>query len=176
MSTTSLAHILGLKTFTKGGKKYLLVSESQFKRLAKKYTAANGEGSLKKKMSGTKTFSKKMKFISTVSSRSSSGSMLKKSKIVLGTKHGPSDHSVPAMPVTTASGNLPAVSAARVNIARNIITRRRSVGLTQKALAEAAGIRVETLNRIEKAKVSPDFDTIDKIENALSAAAASVEK
>jgi DNA-binding XRE family transcriptional regulator len=43
-------------------------------------------------------------------------------------------------------------------------------GLTQKELAELAGIREETLCRIEKGKSVPSVPTIDKIDRALKRA------
>jgi DNA-binding XRE family transcriptional regulator len=73
----------------------------------------------------------------------------------------------PAMPPLNEDGTYPAVAAARVNIARTIIRQRKELGLTQKALAEAAGVRVETLNRIEKGKVTPDTATIAKLDRAM---------
>jgi ribosome-binding protein aMBF1 (putative translation factor) len=77
---------------------------------------------------------------------------------------------VPDFPPADREGNFPAVQAGRVSIAREVIRRREATGLSQKALAAAAGIRVETLNRIEKAKVTPDTATISKIDHALKRA------
>jgi DNA-binding XRE family transcriptional regulator len=74
------------------------------------------------------------------------------------------------MPPLNDDGTYPAVAAARVSIARTVIRQRSEAGLTQKALAEMAGIRVETLNRIEKGKVTPDTATIAKIDRALKRA------
>jgi ribosome-binding protein aMBF1 (putative translation factor) len=76
----------------------------------------------------------------------------------------------PNFPVADAEGNFPALQTGRVSIAREVIRRREAVGLSQKALAAAAGIRVETLNRIEKAKVTADTATIGKIDRALKRA------
>lgn len=45
--------------------------------------------------------------------------------------------------------------------------RRRQRGWTQAQLAARAGIRVETINRIEKGHNTPDFATIRKIAAAL---------
>ena len=75
---------------------------------------------------------------------------------------------MPPMPDRNEDGTYPALAASRVNIARNIIRRRQAAGLSQKALAEAAGIRAETLNRLERAKVSADLATIEKIERVLA--------
>jgi ribosome-binding protein aMBF1 (putative translation factor) len=73
-------------------------------------------------------------------------------------------------PANPSTGNFPAIETGRVGMARKIITRREAVGLSQKALAASARIRVETLNRIERAKVTADTNTIIKIDNALKRA------
>ncbi len=54
-------------------------------------------------------------------------------------------------------------------LARRLILRRKRVGLTQAALARRAGVRVETLNRIERAKCTPDFATLRKLVVAMNA-------
>ena len=74
---------------------------------------------------------------------------------------------LPAFPSADQNGNFPALAATRVAIARRIINDRKRAGLTQKALAAAADIRVETLNRIEKGRVSADTAKIIKIDRAL---------
>jgi len=74
---------------------------------------------------------------------------------------------LPPFPPADQNGNFPALAATRVSIARRIINDRKRAGLTQKALAAAADIRVETLNRIEKGRVSADTATIVKIDRAL---------
>jgi transcriptional regulator with XRE-family HTH domain len=48
-------------------------------------------------------------------------------------------------------------------LARKIIRRRKSAGLTQTDLARRAGIRPETLSRLEKGESTPDVETVDKI-------------
>jgi DNA-binding XRE family transcriptional regulator len=73
----------------------------------------------------------------------------------------------PALPRPDSQGNYPAVEYARASLARKIIKARRQAGLTQAELARRAGIRPETLNRIEKGKTTPDTATIVKIERAL---------
>jgi DNA-binding XRE family transcriptional regulator len=75
---------------------------------------------------------------------------------------------LPGFPPAGGSGNFPALATVRVSIAREVIQRREAVGLSQKALAAAAGVRVETLNRIEKCKVTADQATITKIDRALA--------
>jgi ribosome-binding protein aMBF1 (putative translation factor) len=75
---------------------------------------------------------------------------------------------LPAMPKRLPSGNYPALETFRVSIARDIVISRKAAGLSQAELARRAGIRPETLNRIEKAKVMPDEATVAKIEKALA--------
>ena len=78
----------------------------------------------------------------------------------------------PAMPEPDADGNYPAVESLRANLAQKIIRRRRMLGLTQTELARRAGIRPETLNRLEQGKHSPTVATVEKLDRALSAAEA----
>jgi DNA-binding XRE family transcriptional regulator len=77
------------------------------------------------------------------------------------------DSDWPEFPKPDAEGNYPAVALARASLARKIIKARRMAGLTQADLARRAGIRPETLNRIEKGKTTPAVATIAKIERAL---------
>jgi len=79
------------------------------------------------------------------------------------------DDDLPPMPPRRPNGDYPAIAAARVSIARDVIRSRKAAGLSQAELARLAGIRVETLNRIEKAKVTPDVATMQKIDRALAA-------
>lgn len=67
------------------------------------------------------------------------------------------------------AGRKPAVSAMRAIMARDIVSDRERVGWSQAELARRAGIRVETLNRIETGKRSPSLLTIEKIDAALQA-------
>lgn len=80
------------------------------------------------------------------------------------------DQSSPQLPKPDARGNCPAVEYARASLARKIIKARRQAGLTQAELARRADIRPETLNRIEKARTTPDVASIAKIERALESA------
>ena len=70
-----------------------------------------------------------------------------------------------------ADGNLPAVEFARASIARSIVRDRAELGLTQRELAELAGIRFESLCRIERGATTPKLATIDAIDRALQQAA-----
>jgi len=78
--------------------------------------------------------------------------------------------SLPEYPPAYADGNYPAIEYARVSIAREIIQDRRAAGLTQQALAELAGVRVETISRLESGKHSPTVRTVEKIDRVLQAA------
>jgi ribosome-binding protein aMBF1 (putative translation factor) len=63
---------------------------------------------------------------------------------------------------------LDAMDISGQRLADRILQRRQDAGLTQKDLAALAGIRVETLNRIEKGRNTPDFKTIRKLVNAIT--------
>jgi DNA-binding XRE family transcriptional regulator len=65
---------------------------------------------------------------------------------------------------------LAALALDRRSLADKLIRRRRATGLSQAELARRAGIRPETLNRIERARTTPDFATIRKLAVALRAA------
>ena len=78
----------------------------------------------------------------------------------------------PDLPAPDANGNYPALQALAVLQARDILRARRKLGLSQVELARRAGIRPETLNRIELGKNKPSVPTIAKIDRALKAAEA----
>jgi DNA-binding XRE family transcriptional regulator len=82
----------------------------------------------------------------------------------------------PLLPESDADGNYPALEALRVSLARKIIRDRRHLGLTQADLARRAGIRPESLNRIEQGRVTPSIRTIEKIDRALRKAGATAMK
>lgn len=71
-------------------------------------------------------------------------------------------------------GDVTAVSLDRARLARRLAQRRQRVGLTQAVLAQRAGIRVETLNRIERGHTNPDFATVRKLVEAINAAEAAL--
>ena len=58
----------------------------------------------------------------------------------------------------------------RATLAEKIARRRHAAGLSQAELARRAGIRPETLNRIERGKSTPDFKTVRKLVVAMNAA------
>ncbi|GMU82766.1 MAG: hypothetical protein AMXMBFR47_26370 [Planctomycetota bacterium] len=64
----------------------------------------------------------------------------------------------------------PAVAADSLDspgLADRLVQRRRAAGVGQAELARRAGVRVETLNRIERGRTTPDFSTIRKLVVAL---------
>jgi DNA-binding XRE family transcriptional regulator len=73
-------------------------------------------------------------------------------------------------PDPLANGNYPAAQTIRAVYARKLIQERESAGLSQSELARRAGVRAETINRLEKGKHSPDAATLTKITKALRAA------
>lgn len=74
---------------------------------------------------------------------------------------------LPPVPKANAKGEVPAVAYARATLARKIIQDRLKAGLSQKELAQRAGIRVETLCRIETGKHTPSVPTIQRLERGL---------
>ena len=79
----------------------------------------------------------------------------------------------PTLPLPDADGNYPAVEYACLSLAIDLIRHRRRLGLGQAELAKLAGIRLETLRRIEEGVRRPaSVRTIDKIEQALKTAEA----
>ncbi|HWY86026.1 MAG TPA: helix-turn-helix transcriptional regulator [Gemmataceae bacterium] len=77
----------------------------------------------------------------------------------------------PELPEADAEGNRPADAYAAVAQARAILRARRKLGLSQAELARRAGIRPETLNRIEQGRNKPSVPSIAKIDRALKEAA-----
>jgi DNA-binding XRE family transcriptional regulator len=77
---------------------------------------------------------------------------------------------LPPLPDPDSKGNLPAKAYLRASIARDIIRDRVASGLSQKELAKLAGVRNETLCRIETGKHTPSVATLDRIDRALKKA------
>jgi DNA-binding XRE family transcriptional regulator len=80
------------------------------------------------------------------------------------------DVDLPPLPPADEHGNRPAVETCTVILARKLIRRRRELGLSQVELARRAGVRPETINRLEAAKHVPSIATVDKIDRALKEA------
>ena len=75
---------------------------------------------------------------------------------------------LPPLPKPDANGNVPAIAHMRAQLARRLIHARRRAKLTQAELARRAGVRPETISRLESGKQTPDEATFAKIEKALS--------
>jgi len=74
---------------------------------------------------------------------------------------------LPPLPKPDKNGQFPALEYTRVALARDIIRDRKAARLTQTKLAELAGIRQETLSRIESGKHKAAIKTIEKIDRVL---------
>jgi len=79
---------------------------------------------------------------------------------------------LPALPKANKEGLTPAVAFVRTSVARDIMVDRLALGWTQQDLADAAGVSVETISRLESGKHKPQAATIDKIDRALKDAGA----
>jgi DNA-binding XRE family transcriptional regulator len=77
---------------------------------------------------------------------------------------------MPPLPKPNKDGNLPAVEYARASLARKLIQERTRLGLTQKELADMAGVRLETICRLERGKNAPSMATMTRIDRALAKA------
>jgi len=77
---------------------------------------------------------------------------------------------IPPLPDPDGKGNYPAIEYLRASIARSVIRDRVALGLTQRELAKLAGVRVETLCRIETGRHTASTATIDKLDRALKRA------
>ena len=75
---------------------------------------------------------------------------------------------LPPLPAKLPSGNYPAVEYARAVTARDLILSRRRIGLSQSELARRAGVRVETLNTIERARVTASTAVMERLDSALN--------
>ncbi len=76
----------------------------------------------------------------------------------------------PPLPPADAAGNRPATEFIAASIARDVMRERQALGLSQQQLAKLAGVRPETVCRLESGKHSPTVRTVEKIEQALERA------
>ena len=77
---------------------------------------------------------------------------------------------LPSLPKPLPNGNYDAIAYARASLARKLIRDRRAAGLSQAELARRAGIRIETLNRIERLKLTPSIATVEKLDRGMKRA------
>jgi DNA-binding XRE family transcriptional regulator len=74
----------------------------------------------------------------------------------------------PALPDPDKEGNADALAFMDATIARTLMRRRIEAGLTQKAMAKLAGVRLETISRIESGKHAPTRETVLRLDRALN--------
>jgi len=77
---------------------------------------------------------------------------------------------LPPLPRPDADGNYPAAEYVRASMARTLVSERARLGLSQKELANLAGVRVETICRLETGKHTVSTITANKIGRALKRA------
>lgn len=82
-------------------------------------------------------------------------------------KEAASEAGLAPYPGADADGLVPAVAFANADIARKIARRRKLAELTQVQLAKRAGVRAETISRIENGRNVPDTATVQRIDRAL---------
>jgi DNA-binding XRE family transcriptional regulator len=83
---------------------------------------------------------------------------------------------LPPYPPADADGNVPAFDYGRASVAREVILRRSAGGWSQQQLAEAAGVRLDSIVKLESAQQVPDEATMAKLEHVLDNSAASSSK
>ena len=77
---------------------------------------------------------------------------------------------LPPLPQPDRRGNRPAAATAKAVLSRSIMRQRLDAGLEQQELARLAGMRPETISRIEAGTNRPRRETIERIEAALAKA------
>ena len=78
---------------------------------------------------------------------------------------------LPSLPEPDEHGRVPAIEFTRISIARDIIRERKALGLSQQSLANLAGMRQETVSRLESGRHTPTARTIDRLDRVLKQAA-----
>jgi DNA-binding XRE family transcriptional regulator len=77
---------------------------------------------------------------------------------------------VKPQPAPSDGEPVPGFDLDRATLAAKLVRRRQAAGLSQAELARRAGVRPETLNRIENGHTTPDFATVRKLVEAMNAA------
>lgn len=77
---------------------------------------------------------------------------------------------MPALPAKDRRGERPARASVQAVMARSLIRRRTEARLEQKELAAMAGVRAETISRIESGRYRPQRATMERLERALDKA------
>ncbi len=87
---------------------------------------------------------------------------------------GAKNAALPVLPRPDAQGNVSAIAFARASLARKLIAGREKAGWSQAEMARRAGVRAETVNRIERGKNTPDERTFAKLAGALKKAGVAI--
>src|SRR5436309_1257372 len=80
------------------------------------------------------------------------------------------EDNLPPLPKPSTDGTYPALAYARASIARSLVRERRGASLSQQQLARLAGVRQETISRIESGKHTATVRIIDKLHRAVQRA------
>lgn len=80
------------------------------------------------------------------------------------------ENALPPLPPPDEEGHRPAVETIIAVMAQSLIRRRLAAGLEQRELARRAGVRAETISRIESGRYRPRRETVMRIESALKTA------
>ncbi len=74
---------------------------------------------------------------------------------------------MPKFPKPDRNGCRPMIESVWVVMAQQLIKDRKQAGLSQIELAKRAGLRQETISRIESGKVTPTIKTMQALEKVL---------
>lgn len=87
--------------------------------------------------------------------------------LTFGTKCDRLNDQGPPFPPVAPDGTTNAIDFARAAIARQLIADRRGAGLSQQQLGKLAGVRQETISRIESGKQTATVAVIDKLDRVI---------